>query len=120
VTRPEDFERELAAWRDGELPWHRRLRVERRLRRDPEARRRLAALDTAAQLLREADAAGPQPDLWEALRLRLPALDARRAEAAAEARRRRPPPRCSCGSATPASARRRTARCAGSTPGGTR
>lgn len=84
----EDFERELAAWRDGELPWHRRLRVERRLRRDADARRRLEALETAAGLLREADAEGPEPDLWESLRLRLPALDAQRAEAAAGAGRR--------------------------------
>jgi hypothetical protein len=87
--RREQFERELAAWRDGELTWLRRLRVERRLRRDPGARRRLEALEAAGRLLREADAEEPGPDLWESLRLRLPALDAQRAEAAAAAGTRR-------------------------------
>jgi hypothetical protein len=85
----DDFDRELATWRDGELPWLRRLRVAWRLRRDAEARRRLAALERSAALLRELDAAGPSPDLWEALRLRLPALDAARAEAAAATARGR-------------------------------
>jgi anti-sigma factor RsiW len=89
----EGLDRELAAWRDGELPWLRRLRVERRLRRDPDARRRLEALETAALLLSEVDAEGPEPDLWESVRRRLPALDAQRAEAAAAASARRGPRR---------------------------
>jgi len=83
----ERFERELEAWRDGELSWLARWRVERRLRRDPEAKRRLAALDAAGRLLREIDADAPAPDVWDAVRLRLPALDARRAEAEAATRR---------------------------------
>jgi len=79
----ERFDRELAAWRDGELSRLQRLRVERRLRREPDAQRRLGELETAGHLLKELDREGPSPDLWEAIRLRLPALDAQRAEAAA-------------------------------------
>jgi anti-sigma factor RsiW len=84
----DDFDRELAAFRDGELPRLRRLRVAWRLRRDADARRRLAALERVAALLRAIDADGPAPDLWESVRLRLPALDAARAEAAAAPARR--------------------------------
>lgn len=84
----EDFDRELAAFRDGELPWFPRLRMARRLRRDPDARRRLAALERVAGALRAIDADGPAPDFWESVRLRLPALDAARAEAASARARR--------------------------------
>jgi len=79
----DDFDRELAAFRDGELPWRQRLRVAWRLRRDADARRRLATLERVAGLLRAIDADGPAPDLWDSVRRRLPALDAARAEAAA-------------------------------------
>lgn len=85
---PDPLDRELALWRDGELSWLRRRRVARRLRRNPAARRRLEALETAARLLREADAEGPAPDLWEGLRLRLAAVDAERGEAARAPARR--------------------------------
>ena len=83
----DDLERELAAWRDGELRWHERLRVARRLRRDPAARELLERLERAAELLCEIDHSGPAPDLWESVRLRLPALDAARRAAAPTARR---------------------------------
>ena len=39
------------------------------------------ALDETGRLLREVEAEAAAPDLWEAIRLRLPALDAKRAEA---------------------------------------
>lgn len=74
---------ELEAYRDGELSPFARWRVERRLRRDPAARRALAELGALGSFLRESDAAAPGPDLWESIRLRLPAADARLAEAEA-------------------------------------
>jgi anti-sigma-K factor RskA len=79
----DDLDRELHAFRDGELSWLGRARVALRLRRDADARRRLAALERTAALLREIDADGPTPDLWDAIRLRLPAIDVARSEAAA-------------------------------------
>jgi anti-sigma-K factor RskA len=72
----------LEAYRDGELAPFARWRLERRLRRDPALRRALAELESLATLLREVDAEGPEPDLWEGIRLRLGAVDARRAESA--------------------------------------
>lgn len=80
--RGERLERgRLEAYRDGELSRLARWGLERRLRRDPAARRALAELDALGAWLRESDAAGPEPDLWESLRLRLSATDARLAEA---------------------------------------
>lgn len=70
----------VAAYRDGELSRFERWRFERRLRRDPAAQRALAELDALGAWLREADAAEPAPDLWESVRLRLPAADARLAD----------------------------------------
>jgi anti-sigma factor RsiW len=70
----------LHAYHDGELRGLARWRFERRLARDPAAREELLALAEMGRLLREAHAEGPAPDLWEAIRLRLPALDAQRAE----------------------------------------
>ena len=70
----------LEAYRDGELAPFARWRLERRLRRDPALRRALAELESLATLLREVDAEGPEADLWEGIRLRLGAVDARRAE----------------------------------------
>ncbi len=72
----------LEAYRDGELSPFARWRLERRLRREPALRRALADLEAVGTLLREVDAAGPEPDLWEGIRLRLGAVDARRAETA--------------------------------------
>jgi len=43
-------------------------------------RRELAALEETGRLLREVEAEAAAPDLWEPIRLRLPALDAQRAE----------------------------------------
>src|SRR5262245_10898946 len=65
-------ERELHAFRDGELSAWRRFRVARRLAREPRARRELAALDELGGLLREQAAAAGEPELWEGVRARLP------------------------------------------------
>jgi anti-sigma factor RsiW len=62
---------ELHAYRDGELPFHRRWLARRRLARDAAARRELASLDALGALLREQAAAQPVPDLWDAVRARL-------------------------------------------------
>jgi anti-sigma factor RsiW len=70
----------LHAYHDGELRGLARWRFERRLARDPAAKEELLALAEMGRLLREAQDEGPAPDLWEAIRLRLPALDAQRAE----------------------------------------
>jgi hypothetical protein len=79
----------LEGYRDGELAPFARWRLERRLRREPALRRALDELDAVGSLLREVDAAGPEPDLWNAIRLRLVALDAAREEAAPAPWRRR-------------------------------
>lgn len=73
---------ELEAYRDGELSFWARRRVERALRRDPALRRRLEALESIGTLLREADAEAETPDLWAGIRLRLVQEDARREAAA--------------------------------------
>ena len=73
----------LAAYHDGELSWLGRWRARRLLARDPEARAELAGLESLGGLMREIETEAPAPDLWDAVRLRLPALDARRGEAAA-------------------------------------
>lgn len=72
----------IEAYHDGELSGLARRRLERELRRSPERRAELEDLARLRESLRELDAGGPQPDLWDAVALRLPALDARRAEAA--------------------------------------
>ena len=73
---------QLQAYHDGELHGLARWRLERRLARDPAARQDLSALEETGRLLRAVETEGPAPDLWEAIRLRLPALDAERAEPA--------------------------------------
>jgi anti-sigma factor RsiW len=75
---------DLERFRDGELSFWARRRVERALRRDPALRRQLAALDSIGTLLREADAELETPDLWAGIRLRLVQEDARREAAAGE------------------------------------
>ncbi len=70
----------LQAYHDGELHVLARWRLERRLARDLAARQELSALEETSRLLREVETDGAAPDLWEAIRLRLPALDAERAE----------------------------------------
>ena len=74
MTDPKRSDREraeLEAYRDGELSLLARLRIARRLRRDPALARRLASLESLGTLLREVDAEGPEPDLWAGIRLRL-------------------------------------------------
>ena len=71
---------QLHAYYDGELHGLARWRFERRLARDPAVRQELLALEETGRLLREVESEQAAPDLWEAIRLRLPALDARRAE----------------------------------------
>jgi len=73
----------LSAYYDGELRGLARWRLERRLRREPDLRSELAALERVGNLVRVAEAA-PQADLWDRIELRLPAIDARRGEARAQ------------------------------------
>ncbi len=76
----------LNAYRDGELSGFARWRFERRLRRSPELQRELAALSRIGDWVRASQADAPGVDLWDAIALRLPAIDARRAEAGAAER----------------------------------
>ena len=70
------FEQRLAAYHDGELGPLRRWWVERRLRRDPDARRELESLDALGDWLREAEPAAPAaPDVWDEIRRRLPDVE---------------------------------------------
>ena len=73
-------ERALHAYHDGELRGLRRWRFERRLSRAPELRAELEALKQLAEWTRECEAERPTADLWDSIALRLPALDAQRAE----------------------------------------
>jgi hypothetical protein len=75
----------LNAYRDGELSRFARWRFERRLRRSPELQRELAALIRVGDWVRASEADAPGADLWDEIALRLPAIDARRAEAGAAA-----------------------------------
>ena len=77
----------LGAYADGELGGLARWRLERQLRRSPALRKELEALLELSARISEALPAAGDPDLWPALALRLPAADARRAEAV---RSRRP------------------------------
>jgi anti-sigma factor RsiW len=71
----------LQAYYDGELRGLARWRFERKLERAPALQEELFALEETGRLLRLAESESAAPDLWEAIRLRLPALDAQRAEA---------------------------------------
>ena len=71
----------LHAYHDGELSGFARWRFERRLRRSPELQRELEALSRVGDWVRESEAA-ESPDLWDAIALRLPAVDARRGDPA--------------------------------------
>ena len=79
-------ERTLHAYHDGELGALARWRFERRLARSPALRRDLVALVELSDWLSEAHSE-TSPDLWSAIALRLPALDAQRSEANAGAGR---------------------------------
>ena len=74
----------LYAYHDGELSAFARRRFERQLRRSPELRAELSLLDGVGGALRDLDADGAMPDLWDGIALRLPAIDAERAEAEAD------------------------------------
>ncbi len=73
-------ERVLHAYCDGELRGLGRWRFERRLSRSPELRADLEALRQLGVWTRESEAEGPTVDLWDHIALRLPAIDAQRAE----------------------------------------
>ena len=72
----------LHAYYDGELSGFARRRFARRVRRTPRLRRELEDLAGLGERLREIDAQGAAPDLWEQIALRLPAIDARKSAAA--------------------------------------
>jgi len=88
IQRDEALQEQLSAYCDGELSGLARWRLERRLRRSPELRAELGALRALSARIREGHEPGSGPDLWDDIALRLPALDARRAEAAAPHRER--------------------------------
>lgn len=75
MTRDDEL---LHAYHDGELSGFARWRFEQRLRRSPELQAALAALSSVGAALRDIDADGIAPDLWEDIALRLPGLDAQR------------------------------------------
>jgi anti-sigma factor RsiW len=83
TPRSGQLEALLHAYHDGELSGLRRWRFERRLRRDPALRRALSALRNLRDQLQGLEAGAATPDVWDAVALRLPAADARRAESAA-------------------------------------
>jgi anti-sigma factor RsiW len=85
MSRPLDRPEEelLHAYYDGELTGLARLRFERRMRSSTALQAELGALSALGELVRRTAAVGPEPDLWDDLALRLPAVDARRAEAKA-------------------------------------
>jgi anti-sigma-K factor RskA len=66
-------DRELQAYHDGELGWVARWRVRRQLASRPDARRQLERLSEVGALVRESLDPQPEPDLWGAIRVRLPA-----------------------------------------------
>jgi anti-sigma-K factor RskA len=70
----------LHAYYDKELSGLRRWWFERRLDRSPELRAQLKELEVLTALTRESEPSPPSVDLWDSIALRLPALDAQRAE----------------------------------------
>jgi anti-sigma factor RsiW len=74
----------LHAYADGELSGFARWRFERRLRRSPQLQRELAELTRIGDWVRDVQADVPGPDIWDRVAMRLPAIDARRAERADE------------------------------------
>ncbi len=83
TTRSGRNEELLAAYHDGELSGLRRWRFERRLRREPALQRALSGLRNLREQLQALEAGAATPDVWDAVALRLPAADARRADSAA-------------------------------------
>ena len=90
MKQRQDPSEELSAYHDGELRGLARWRLERRLRRDPSLRRELELLARVGSALRdEAEAGASAADLWDRIAMRLPAAEARRAEALGRSRWRR-------------------------------
>jgi len=88
--RDDDIRRDearLHAYHDGELRGFARRRFERALRRSSGLRRELGEIAAIGDSLRAYDAGTATPDLWDDIALRLPALDARRAEGGSSAGR---------------------------------
>ncbi len=79
ITRDDEL---LHAYHDGELSSFARRRFEQRLRRSPELKAELDSLSALGASLRDLDAQGASPDLWDDIALRLPGLDAQREAAA--------------------------------------
>jgi anti-sigma factor RsiW len=89
TMRDARIEDQLQAYHDGELSRFGRWRFGRRLRREPALQRALSSLSELSHELQVLDARDASaPDVWPAVALRLPAVDARRA-AAAHAQRTR-------------------------------
>jgi anti-sigma factor RsiW len=66
----------LHAYHDGELGGVARWRMERRLARDPAARRELARLVELRGAIRDVASGPPAPDLWSGIQAGLPSIDA--------------------------------------------
>jgi hypothetical protein len=73
----------LHAYHDGELSGFARWRFERRLRRSPALQRELAELARIGDWVRASHGDPPAAELWDRIAMRLPAIDAQRAEAGA-------------------------------------
>ena len=85
LERNWDGQDELHAYYDGELGGFARWRFERHLRRSSELQRELAALRRIGELVGQNEEQAGAPDLWDRIQLRLPAIDAQRAEREAPA-----------------------------------
>jgi len=79
-------QRELNAYHDGELKGLRRWRFERRLSRSPRLRAELEALQQLGRWLQGLGEEATGLDVWDQIALRLPAIDAERAERGAAPR----------------------------------
>ena len=105
VTRDEEL---LHAYHDGELSGFARRRFERRLERSSALRRDLESLSEIGTALRALDGEAETPDVWDDVALRLPALDARAAEAPRSWRKRRRDGSGSLSASTSGNSRRRS------------
>ena len=72
----------LHAYHDGELTRLDRWKFELRLRGSPELQRELASLRRLKKEIRKLDSNSPEPDVWDGVAQRLPALDRNRVDAA--------------------------------------
>ncbi len=76
VSACEEFEFLLSGYQDGELGTVSRWRVERHLALCPGCTRALQSLKKISACVKEKEAALGHPDLWEKIRISLPAIDA--------------------------------------------